>query len=33
MQSYDNVDAALGYAVRHIRAESPEDYLKQLDEA
>ena len=33
MQTYDNTDAAMGYAVRHIRATSLEDLQRQLDEA
>ena len=33
MQTYDNVDAAMGYAVRRIRATSLEDLQRQLDDA
>ena len=33
MQTYDNTDAAMGYAVRHIEAASAEDLRQQLDEA
>ena len=33
MWTPDNTDAAMGYAVREIRAESLEDYVRQLDAA
>ena len=33
MWTPDNTDAAMGYAVRRIKATSLEDYLRQLDEA
>ena len=33
MWTPDNVDAAMGYAVRNIDANSLEDYLTQLDAA
>ena len=33
MQTYDNTDAAMGYAVRRIRATSLEDLQRQLETA